>query len=82
MAAVSSGTSHVRTKKRYKQLNHLCGLYSKRVVKRYSHSFRVTCDKSAVRLIERGEQRYIKVINNNTNMRDNELVLNRAEFSL
>ena len=36
------------------QLNHLGG-YSKGAVKGCSHSFRVTCDKSAVSMLESGE---------------------------
>ena len=34
-------------------------------IKSYSHSFRFTSDKSAVSLLESGEQRHIKAINNN-----------------
>ena len=42
-------------------------LYQKKKKKRTSdsHPFRITCEKSAVSLLESGEQRYIKVINNN-----------------
>ena len=40
------------------QLHHLGGC-SKRAVKSYSHSFRVTCDKSAVSLPESGEQYFL-----------------------
>ena len=46
-------------------LSHRLGEYSKCGVKRYSHSFRVTCDKSAASLLESWEQRCIKAINNN-----------------
>ena len=53
MAAVSSGTSHVRTKT-VLQLHHFGG-YSNRAVKSYIRSFRVTCYKSAVSLLESGE---------------------------
>ena len=42
----------------------LCG-YSKRAMKSCTHAFRITCDKSAVSLLESGEQRCIKTINNN-----------------
>ena len=35
--------------------------------RRCSHSFRITCDISAVCLLESREQRYIKAINNNNN---------------
>ena len=45
-------------------LSHRLGEYSKCGVKRYSHSFRVTCDKSAASLLESWEQRCIKAINN------------------
>ena len=34
-------------------------------IKGYSHSFRITCDMSAVNLLESQEQRYMKAINNN-----------------
>ena len=63
MAKVSSGTSRVRTKT-VLQLDHFGG-YSNHAVKRYSYSFRVTCNKNAVSLLESGERRYIKGINNN-----------------
>ena len=52
------------------QLHHLGG-YSKHAVKKnYSHSFRVTCDKSTVSLLETENSAvyiYIKVINNTIN---------------
>ena len=35
----------------------------------YSHSFRITCDTSAVSLFMSREQRWIKAINNNSNLR-------------
>ena len=61
MAAVLSGTSHVRTKQRcnYTTWEHN---YSKLAVKSYSHSFRVTHNKSSASLLESGEQRYVKAI--------------------
>ena len=34
--------------------------YSESVIKGYIHPFRITCDKSAVNLLESREQRYIK----------------------
>ena len=36
----------------------------KRAVRDYSHSFRITCDNSAVSLLTSDEQRYVKVTNN------------------
>ena len=44
------------------QAHHLGG-YSKHAVKSFSHSFRATCDKSTVSLLESGEQLSIKAIN-------------------
>ena len=44
------------------QLHPLCG-YSKQAVKSDSHSFRVTCSKSAVSLLKSREQHHIKVTN-------------------
>ena len=61
-AAVSRDTSQVTTKQRC-NLHHLGG-YSKTRYKKASHSFRITCDKSAASLLESREQRYIKEINN------------------
>ena len=49
MATVSCGTSHVKTKK------HCKYTISKRAKKSYRHSLRITCDKSAVSLLESGE---------------------------
>ena len=41
---------------------HHFGGYSQRAIKSDSHSFKITCDKSAVSLLASGEQRYIKAI--------------------
>jgi len=57
MAAVSRGTSHVTTKQRCEQATSVD--IQKRAIKS-SHSFRMTCDKNAVSLIENGEYRCIK----------------------
>ena len=48
----------------------------KRAIKGYSYSFGVTCDNSAVSLLESGEQRYIKAINNKitNSQRDKKLI--------
>ena len=66
-AAVSRGTSHVTTKQCCRDILHHSDGYSEGIVKSYSHSFRVmdlciyrsmfrvTCDKSAVSLLESGE---------------------------
>ena len=53
MAAVLSGTSHVRTKQHCKHTTF--GGYSKLAVKRCSLTFRVTSDKNAVGLLKSGE---------------------------
>ena len=45
MATVSRGTSHATTKERCNKNK-----------KSYNQSFRITCDKSAVSLLESGEQ--------------------------
>ena len=42
-------------------------VFQKRAVKRYSHSFRIRCDMSAVSLLESREQSYRKAINHNNN---------------
>ena len=58
--AVSRGASYVSTKQRCKSEDELAfSGYSKRAMKSYSHSFRITCDMSAVNLPES----YIKAIN-------------------
>ena len=59
-AAVSRGTSYV-TNKTALHLHHFGGC-SKRAIKRYSHSFRITWDKTAVSLLESGEKRYAKAL--------------------
>ena len=56
-AAVSRGTSHLTSKQ---ESTSLKWLFKTRYKKR--HSFRIACDKSAVSLLERGEQRYMKTI--------------------
>ena len=43
-----------------------------------SHSFRNTCDKSAVSLLESGEQRYINTISNNIKVIVQELCESRG----
>ena len=50
-------------------VHHFNGYTNKRTIKCTSHSFRITCDKSAVSLLESREQRSIKVINNNNKQR-------------
>ena len=52
-AAISCAASHVTIKERYKFTSR--GGYSKCTIKSYSHSFRITCDKSAVLLFMGGE---------------------------
>ena len=42
-------------------------VFQKRAIKGYSHSFRITCDMSAVSLLESREQRYRKAIYHNNN---------------
>ena len=71
VTAVSSGTSHATTKQRckyttWKDINKTGGsiyIYKTAAV---TH-FTITCNKSAMSLLESGEQRYIKVIKNNNN---------------
>ena len=62
MAVVSHGTSHVTTKQccKYTTLTDI----QKHIIKGYSHSFRITCNISAVSLLESREQHCMKVINN------------------
>ena len=38
-------------------------IFKKRAIKGHSHSLRITCNKSAVSLLESREQRYLKTIN-------------------
>ena len=51
VAAVSSGTSNVRTKQRSNYTTSV-NIQSALQLKRYNHSFKVTCDKSAVSVRE------------------------------
>ena len=52
--------SHATTKERYRHTTSLD--VNKTRYRRYSHSFRITCDMWAVSLLESREQRYIKDI--------------------
>jgi len=63
-ATVARGTSHVTTKQDYKYSASVD--IQKRTIKSNSHSFRITRDKSAMRLLKRKAQRYKKATNNNT----------------
>jgi len=60
MVAVSSGTSHGATKQWRKYTTLV--IMQKWVIKSYSHSCRIACNKSAVSLLES----YIKAVNNKT----------------
>ena len=69
MAVVSRGTSHVTSKQRCKYITSVDiqnVLKHKKQRTDDSHSLKITCDKSIVSLLESGEQRYIKAINNNS----------------
>jgi len=59
--SISRDTSHTTPKERCPWILKI------RVIKRYSHSFRITCDMCAVSLFESREYRYIKVMGNNNN---------------
>ena len=59
--AVSRGTSHVTTKQRCK---YTTWADIQKALWKASDPFRITRDKSAVSLLENGEQRYIKATNN------------------
>ena len=72
MAAVSSGTSHVRTQHRCSHTTWVYCIPAKRAVKKRqtfihleSHMMQLTL-KSAVSLLQSREYRYIKAINNNS----------------
>ena len=53
-----------------------------RAIKRYSHSFRITCDMCALSLPESREQRYINAMNNNNNNNNNNIVVLEVEDDL
>ena len=66
--SISRGTSHATTTERYQyttsvDINNT--RYKKEKEKGHSHSFRITCDKCAVSLLQSKEERYIKAMNNN-----------------
>ena len=72
-AAVSRGTNHVATRGVSTPLGWIFKLakkIKKKKKKSDSHSFRITCKKSAFSLLEGGELRHIKAINNNNRERD------------
>ena len=63
----SSFTWHQPRNNRALKVHHFSGC-SKRALKIYSHSFRITSDKSPACQLESGDSsRYVKAINNNTN---------------
>ena len=65
-AAVSRGTSHVTNKQRCKHTTTSVDIQN--ALTKPGHSFRMACDMSAVSLLESGEQRYVKAINNNNKL--------------
>ena len=59
--SISRDTSHATPKERCPWILKI------HAMKRYSHSFRITCDMCTVSLFESREYRYIKVMGNNNN---------------
>ena len=63
-ASVSRGASHVTTKHRCRYTISVDirqnALKKKRRKKSYSHSYKITCKKRTVNLLDGGEKRYIK----------------------
>ena len=62
-AAVSRGTSHATNKQRCKHTTTSVEIQN--ALSKPGPSFRMACDMSAVSLLERGEQRFVKAISNN-----------------